>query len=583
MSRILGRRLHSALIPLVVLGACAAPTTDYPSGSHEDLVTLFQEWRAFEMPEFVDGVPDYSAAAMAAQHEELSEWQARLYALDPEGWTQEEQIDWHLVRAEMNGLDFDHRVRKPWVRDPAFYVMMYPSESDVPAHEGPVIHGWIDTWTYDYPLSAEDAAELAVRIGSIPAVLEQAQANLTGNARDLWHAGLRSFQGQNADLLAFGERVAGTDDALDSAIVRAREATDAFHDWLEAELPSKTGPSGVGKDNYTWYMQNVHLVPYTWEQQVTLMRRELARAHSSLRLEENRNRHLPELERIASPEEYDRRLNAAVTEYMQFLEDEEMHTIEDWMDPAVRAVNGRFTPAAPDEIRNFFSEVTYRDPLAMRTHMHHWIELARMRENPHPSPIRAVPSLYNIFDHRSEGLATAVEEMFMHAGLFDARPRSRELIWIMLAQRAARALSGLYLHGNEFVMEEAVEHASTWTPRGWLPDGDLVRFEQQLYLRQPGYGTSYLSGKIQLEELMAERALQLGDDFTIGGFFDDLFDTGVIPLSVTRWEMTGTKDAILEGVGGGGCRSRRQTACTRQVKVLTNGVGQSRGRGGRLP
>jgi hypothetical protein len=408
-----------------------------------------------------------------------------------------------------------------------------------------VIHGWIDTWTYDYPLSPEDASALAERVGAIPAVLEDARVNLTGNARDLWHAGLRSFQGQSADLDAFGERVAGTDPALDAAIEAAIGATDAFHDWLEAELPSKTGPSGVGKDNYTWYMQNVHLVPYTWEELVTLMRRELARAHSSLRLEENRNRHLPELDRIDSPEEYDRRLDAAVTEYMRFLEEEEIHTVENWMDPAVRAVNGRFTPAAADEIRNFFSEVTYRDPLAMRTHMHHWIELARMRENPHPSPIRAVPSLYNIFDHRSEGLATAVEEMFMHAGLFDGRPRTRELIWIMLSQRAARALSGLYLHGNEFVMEEAVEHASTWTPRGWLPDGDLVRFEQQLYLRQPGYGTSYLSGKIQLEELMAEQALQLGDDFTVGRFFDELFDTGVIPLTLTRWEMTGTRDPIL--------------------------------------
>ena len=27
----------------------------------------------------------------------------------------------------------------------------------------------------------------------------------------------------------------------------------------------------------------------------------------------------------------------------------------------------------------------------------------------------------------------------MHAGLFDDRPRSRELIWILLVQRAARA------------------------------------------------------------------------------------------------------------------------------------------------
>jgi hypothetical protein len=541
------------LTSLVMVGvACApaepeddGPTLEALSGDYEDLVQLFQQWRTFERPEFVDGVPDYSVAAMAAQHEALPRWFARLEALDPADWPTAEQIDWHLVRAEMNGLDFDHRVRRPWARDPAFYASIYAAQSDVPAHEGSVIHGWIDLWTYDYPLSSEDATELAQRIGAVPGLLDQARTNLTGNARDLWLAGYRSFDAQVDDLDALAARVAGTSADLDAAIESAREASAAFRRWLEEQAPSKTGPSGVGKDNYTWYMQNVHLVPYSWDEMVTLMRRELVRAHSSLRLEENRNRHLPELERIDSPEEYDRRLNAAVTEYMQFLEEEEIHTLEDWMDPALRAVNGRFTPAGPDEIRNFFSEVTYRDPLAMRTHMHHWIELARMREDPHPSPIRRVPSLYNIFDHRSEGLATGVEEMFMHAGLFDSRPRSRELIWIMLAQRAARALSGLYLHGNEFTMEEAVAHATEWTPRGWLPDGALVRGEQHLYLRQPGYGTSYLSGKIQIEEVMAERALQLGDDFTVARFFDEFFAAGVIPVSLARWEMTGERHPIL--------------------------------------
>jgi hypothetical protein len=529
---------------------CAGPPdtapTGTPTGEYEDLVELFQEWREFERPQIVDDVPDYTPAAMAAQHAELPRWQARLAALATSDWSVPEQIDWHLVRAEMNGLDFDHRVRQPWTRDPAFYVTIFPAESDVPAHEGPVIHGWIDLWTYDYPLSATDATELAGRIGAIPALLEQARGNLAGDARDLWLAGLRSFRSQSNDLAAFGERVAGTDPSLDAAIAAARQASDAFHDWIEEQAPSKTGPSGVGRDNYTWYMQNVHLVPYSWEEMVTLMRRELARAHASLRLEENRNRDLPQLERIDNPEEYDRRMNEAVTDYMRFLDEQEIHAIREWMDPALRAVNGNFSPAAPGEIRNFFSEVTYRDPLAMRTHMHHWIELARMREDPHTSAIRRVPSLSNIFDHRSEGFATGVEEMFMHAGLFDDRPRSRELIWIMLAQRAARALSGLYLHGNEFTMEEAVEHATLWTPRGWLPDGDLVRNEQHLYLRQPGYGTSYLSGKIQIEELMADYALQQGDAFTIGRFFDAFFAAGVIPVSLVRWELTGTRDPILQ-------------------------------------
>ena len=516
--------------------------------SWNELVDLFSEWREFERPEFIDGVPDYTATAMARQQQELGEWKEQLWAFDIENWPVEQLIDWHLILAEMNGLDFDHKVRRPWARDPAFYATMYLSESDVPAHEGPVAHGWIDTWIYQHPLSLDDAADLGRRFTAIPALLEQARENLAGsNARDLWEAGIRSFRGQAADLRAYGEQVAGTSNMLDRALVNAAQASDEFADWVASELPGKTGRSGVGNDAYTWYMHNVHLSPFSWEEQVTLMRRELARSHSSLRLEENRNRHLPELERIQSPAEYDRRLNESVDLYMAFLEQEEIETIEDWTDAALRAVNGAFTPAEPGEIRNFFQEVIYRDPDAFRPHMHHWIELARMREAPHLSPIRATPSLSNIYDHRSEGLATGVEEMFMHLGLLDENsPRARELVWIMLAQRAARATSGLMLHGHEFVMEEAVDFAGKWTPRGWLPDGDLVRGEQHLYLRQPGYGTSYVAGKIQIEQLLAEEALQNGEDFTIKRFFDDFYSAGVIPTVLVHWEMTGEKHPILD-------------------------------------
>jgi hypothetical protein len=537
-----------SLAVLLALSLAPAPAAAQAGSDYEDLVVLLSEWRDFERPTFVDGVPDYSPDAMAEQQAELRSWKDRLWSFDVDSWPVAHQIDWHIVRAEMNGLDFDHRIRRPWARDPAFYVMMYPSESDVPAHEGPVMHGWIDTWTYDHPLSDDDAAELAARFAAIPAVLEQARGNLAGsNARDLWHAGIRSFRGQAADLRAYRERVAGTSGALDAALGDAIVASEEFAEWLEAELPGKTGPSGVGREAYTWYMHNVHLSPYSWEEQVTLMRRELARSHATLRLEENRNRDLPELERIATAEEYDRRLEQSVDRYMRFLAEEEVETVEPWMRAALAAVSGSFSPAEPDEIRNFFLEVIYRDPDAFRPHMHHWIELARMREDPHESPIRRVPHLYNIYDHRSEGLATGVEEWFMHLGLLaDNSPRARELVWIMVAQRAARATSGLMLHGGEFDMEEAVDFAGKWTPRGWLPDGELVRFEQQLYLRQPGYGTSYLAGKAQIEALMAEVALQRGDEFTIQGFFDDFYAAGVIPTALVRWEMTGEKDPILE-------------------------------------
>lgn len=532
-------------------GPAAAEGMD--PATHADLVAFFQEWREFQKPDFVDGVPDYSPEAMARQHRELADWRARLMAMDTTGWSVAEQIDWQVVWAEMNGLDFDHRVLRPWERIPGFYTMIHLAQSDVPAHEGPFLAGWIDTWTYDYPLSEEDAAELAGRIGRIPAILDAARTNLTGNAHDLWMGGIRAMEGQSDDLTRLAEMTAGSGPELERAIQEAKEANGAFIAWLEEEAPSKTGPSGVGRENYDWYLREVHLLPYTWADLTGIARRELARSHAALKLEEERNRELPRLDRISSPEEYDRRLNQAVTDYLAFLEENELLTMRDYMDQALRERIGSFSPvSSPDEIRGFFSEVSYRDPLTMRTHGHHWFDLAMMATDPHPSPIRATPLLYNIWDSRAEGVATGMEEWMMTAGLFDDRPRSRELIYILIAQRAARSIGGLMMHANEWTETQACEFAARWTPRGWMPeDSGTVWGEQDLYLVQPFYGASYLTGKDEIEQLMAERAEQLGNDFSFKRFMDEMEASGLIPVSLIRWEMTGRDDEIREMTGGG--------------------------------
>ena len=129
---------------MMSLAGCG-PSGELQSGSagalHDDLAALFQEWRDFQEPEFVDGVPDYSAAAMAAQYRELAGYESRLAAIDTSGWSISEQVDYHVVRAEMNGLEFDHRVMRPWARNPSFYTLIHPAQSDVPAHEGPYVAG----------------------------------------------------------------------------------------------------------------------------------------------------------------------------------------------------------------------------------------------------------------------------------------------------------------------------------------------------------------------------------------------------------------------------------------------------------
>jgi hypothetical protein len=539
--------LAVCLVTGIVAGTGSAEASP-PASSHDSLVVFFRDWRAFQKPKLVDGVADYSAAAMAAQQHELETFRKRLAAIDPSGWPIPQQVDYFIVRAELSGLDFDHRVLKPWANNPGFYVTVFSEESDQPAREGPYAEGAVELWTYPMPLSAENAAKVAAGLRTIPRLLAQAKTNLTGNGRDLWIYGTKAVREQSDELGKLAASLGGSHAGLKADVEKARQATDALASWLEAQAPSKTAPSGVGIENFNWYLKNVQLVPYAWAELVALMERELARSRALLAMEELKNAKLPEQAPVAAnADEYTRAFNAAVTEYMAFLKDREILTVKAYMDPALRAKIGAYSPGP----REFFSEIDYRDPEVMRTHGYHWFDKARMVNEPHADPIRRDALLYNIFNTRTEGHATGWEELMMQAGMFDARPRSRELVYILVAERAARALGELFMQANLMTLEQASAFACANTPRGWLAmSGGLVRSEQHLYLRQPGYGPSYLVGKIEIEKILAERRERLGANFRMKQFMDDFNAAGLIPAALLRWEMTGQQSPELKAMLG---------------------------------
>ncbi len=539
----------------VCMGAAlhAQPSAQH-SRTYSQLLSLFSEWRTFEQPPRLSGVPDYSTPTNTRRLASLRRMQARLKAIDTTGWTVREQIDHHLVRAEMNGMEYHLRVLRPWARDPAYYVSIITEESDTPAKEGPVIHGAIKL--FDYPvwprtlldtagaLTAEQSAELASRIATIPRLLQVARTNLAGgNARDLWVGGVKAFEEQSEALHTLATRVGTADAALSKAVADARTATDQFAEWIRTQSRTKTGPSGIGKEQYTWYLRNVLLVPLSWDDEVAITRRELARAHASLRLEENRNRKLPELPVADTPEDYRALQDRAIPRYINWVRDNDILTMEPWME---RALRERTAPFSPSASRNFFMQATQRDPLPLWTHLYHWWDNMRIRVAPHASPIRRNALLYNVWMSRAEGMATAMEEYMMHAGLYDDSPRSREIVWIMLLNRAARGLGNLYAHSNELNMEKAGDIHVTWTPRGWMRRDPLLGFEQHLYLRQPGYGASYVTGGRLLDEVIAQRARQLGDSFTLKRVMDEINAAGMIPVSLIYWEVTGDDRMVRE-------------------------------------
>ena len=119
-------RVLGALFVAVLCAACRGQVppsspAPVPVTTYADLVALFAEFRQVAVPTVTDGVPDYTDAAMARQREALHLLQARLATLDSRGWPIAQRADHLLVTAEMRGLEFPHRVVRPWKRDPAFY------------------------------------------------------------------------------------------------------------------------------------------------------------------------------------------------------------------------------------------------------------------------------------------------------------------------------------------------------------------------------------------------------------------------------------------------------------------------------
>lgn len=545
-------RSITVLFLLILISCTSRKKTEIPNEevaihkSYKDLTKLFKVWRAFETPPLFDGAPDYRTETFNNRNAQFISLRKKLISIDTVGWPIKHQVDWHLIWAEMNGYDFNQQILRPWRRDPAFYKTLWLERSDVPGHEGPTHHKILDLWTYHFPLSEKDRARIIDELKVIPAINRQAQENLHGNAKDLWIAGIKDIRTQSKDLNdMLNLKGVRNDSAVADLINEAIQSTEQLIKWLEAEATTKNGPSGLGKKHYTWYQQNVHLVPLSWEDEVMILKRELARAWTALKLEEHRNRDLPPLNAADSPEAYEEKARASAKNLMMFLEKNEILTVKDYFGPSLNKHLGTYIPEAT---RNFFMITAHYDPRPLYSHFYHWFELAIMDRHPPESPLRKMALLYNIFDSRNEGTATAVEEMFMQAGLYDESPRVRELVYIMIAQRAARGLGSLYAHANEMTMEEAGSIHSEFTPRGWMKtEKELLIFEQHLYLRQPGYGSSYITGKYLLEQTFADYAKMKeneGKKFILADFFDELNAIGSIPVSLTRWEMTGLKPAI---------------------------------------
>ena len=445
-------------------------------------------------------------------------------------WPQSQQIDFLAVRAKLDEREFTLRISKPWSRDPGFYVDRMLRLAFV-----------------ELPIEGQEQVKLIRQLNAVPGLVEQGKKNLTEVAAD--YADLAIFNLSNSDGVGHGypyraKPPAGVLGWYDDLLARAqaqqpelvaqirasRAAVASFRDWLIEMRPEMTASAGVGKEAFDWYLKHVKLMPYDSDEIVTLGQRELDRLWAVYALEQHKNRNLPEIESSASAQEYQSRIEATDTAIRDYLEEEEIITIPDYI--------GELSTNVPWIVRdtgpNFWEHVQFRDPTP--DHLHavipgHRFDAVVERNNSHPIRGRLTD------DARVEGWGVYLEEAVMNAGLLDDKPRVRELIYLFGIFRAARMPADVWLQVNEMTADEV---ADFWIERVPHLDRDVARVDAEIYLRRPpGYGLGYTTGMLQMQTLLATRKRQLGDAFSLKDFHDELMAAGRLPLSLIHWEMTG--------------------------------------------
>jgi len=519
---------------------------------HSDLVGLFEEFRAFLAPATNDGVPDYTPEAMQRKREELQSFRNRLASYDTSHWDVAEQIDYHVVRAEMNGVAFDHEVLRPWARDPGFYNITDGVYPRLLVHYSRMDDDWSPRLPR-LPVADDEIGRLGAKLRCVPAILEQARGNLTEVAGDLATVAIRVQERELILMREFVDGLATTHPELTADAEQALAAMYRFRQWVIDNKSRMTAPAGIGKDNYNRWLNDVLLVPHSWDELLTTIRNDYHRAIAFLKLEEHKNRGLPPFELAASEAESLERQGTAARELLVFLRDRDVISVPDDLEPLPPGhyprTWGMSAYLRPD-YRGFFEQCCDREPMTQITHTffgHYYVrDRTIWYQDGDSRPIRGTIRLFDMHESRSEALSFGVEEMMLQLGMLDHRPRAKEITYIWMAFRAARAISDLRMHANEYTMQEGIDAFVDKLPYPWADTGsDAVSWDIEEALRAPAHSVSYVGGKNMILQLLAECAQRQGPEFELRRFMDDFMGGGIIPISLTHWEMTGYKPTCL--------------------------------------
>jgi hypothetical protein len=554
-----------ALLITLPLGAQAVrPISVDTTTAVQRLSARFWRWRVVQQPinhddipridRPVEWVPDWSPAAVRTMRDSLALFQQLWRQLDTARFSVPQQVDYRLVGSAIARVAWELDGTREWQRNPRFYLQQSLGAVYTDLLVPP-------------PFSAPRARALLRRVEQIPATLAHAQANLSdplgpfaelaiGELKDI-AADLRVVDSSLSPLLPDVDR-----NRLTAALMRASTALVQYREWLRAALPRMSRDVAVGRERYQRFLSDVALVPYAPDELVRMARQEWDRAVAFETLEANRNRALPPLPMARSQQQQIAREATDELTVRRFLEQKGLLTVPGWMrhyrnrplPPYVAALrflgvtddltsesrlneDGVSYIPVPSRSLGYFYASIARDPRPIIVHEGvpgHYFQLAL--SSAHPNPVRR-----RYYDSGpNEGIGFYAEEMMLQAGLFDDRPRVREIIYNFMRLRALRVEVDVKLATGEFSIAQAATYLSRTVPM----DSATALEEAASFASGPGQAITYQIGKNQIVELLSAARLRDGAGFDLRAFHDFVWLNGNVPLALQRWELLGDRQWV---------------------------------------
>ena len=241
------------LLPFLVIGCSSPPppsSSTAPAAArstrYEDLLSLFADWRTFQQPKRVNGVPDYSAAAMAAQRRDLAGYVNRLAAIDPSALA--DSAAGRLPRRPRG----DERARLRSSRAAAVGEQPGVLRHGVPRRErsagagGAARGGRRRGVEVRVPALGEGRGRDRRRPRDRPGAARAGEDEPRRAQKDLWTYGTKAIKDQSAALTELASRVDGHARAISRARSIARQGRDrrVRPSWLDSQASSQDGAVG---------------------------------------------------------------------------------------------------------------------------------------------------------------------------------------------------------------------------------------------------------------------------------------------------------------------------------------------------